>query len=76
MPTITWAKSFHYCYCVAIDGFHYDSVTFFFQANNGRGSMQGLTMKSLKHHVALQPLFVIIGAGMVFVGAYVFRSLE
>jgi hypothetical protein len=36
--------------------------------------MQGLTMKSLKHHVALQPLFVIIGAGMVFVGAYVFRS--
>jgi hypothetical protein len=24
--------------------------------------------------VALQPLFVIIGAGMVFVGAYVFRS--
>jgi hypothetical protein len=44
------------------------------QANNGVGSMQGLTMKSLKHHVALQPLFVIIGAGMVFVGAYVFRS--
>jgi hypothetical protein len=35
--------------------------------------MQGLTMKSLKHHTALQPLFVIIGAGMVFVGAYIFR---
>ena len=39
-------------------------------------SLQGLTIKSLKHHVALQPLFAIIGAGMVFVGAYVFRSVR
>nr|ALS05198.1 NADH dehydrogenase [Tortanus dextrilobatus] len=43
------------------------------KANNGVGSMQGLTIKSLKHHVALQPLFAIIGAGMIFVGSYVFR---
>lgn len=43
------------------------------KANNGHGSMQGLTMKSLKHHTALQPLFAIIGAGMIMVGAYIFR---
>merc|ERR1712059_163921 len=41
--------------------------------NNGAGSMQGISIKSLKHHVALQPLFIIIGAGMIFVGAYVTR---
>jgi len=35
--------------------------------------MQGLTMKSLQHHVALQPLFAIIGAGLIFVGAYIGR---
>lgn len=35
--------------------------------------MQGLTAKSLRHHKALQPLFVIIGAGMVFVAAYCAR---
>jgi hypothetical protein len=33
-------------------------------------------MKSLKHHSALQPLFIIIGAGMVFVGAYIFRWVD
>eukprot|EP00088_Acartia_fossae_P060061 TRINITY_DN7184_c0_g1_i1.p2 TRINITY_DN7184_c0_g1~~TRINITY_DN7184_c0_g1_i1.p2 ORF type:complete len:115 (+),score=38.18 TRINITY_DN7184_c0_g1_i1:49-393(+) len=43
------------------------------KANNGKGSMQGLTIKSLKHHVALQPLFAIIGAGMIFVAAYIGR---
>ncbi|XP_023324705.1 cytochrome c oxidase subunit NDUFA4 [Eurytemora carolleeae] len=43
------------------------------KANNGKGSMQGLTLKSLKHHVALQPLFAIIGAGCIFVGAYLYR---
>eukprot|EP00088_Acartia_fossae_P064224 TRINITY_DN789_c0_g1_i2.p1 TRINITY_DN789_c0_g1~~TRINITY_DN789_c0_g1_i2.p1 ORF type:complete len:111 (-),score=38.77 TRINITY_DN789_c0_g1_i2:588-920(-) len=41
------------------------------KANNV--AMQGMTAKSLRHHKALQPLFVIIGAGMVFVGAYCFR---
>jgi hypothetical protein len=40
-------------------------------ANNG--IMPGLTLASLKHHVALQPLFVIIGGGMVFVCAYIGR---
>ena len=35
--------------------------------------MQGLTMKSLKHHTALQPLFIIMGAGIVFVSLYVGR---
>ena len=34
---------------------------------------QGLTVKTLKHHVALQPLFVIMGVGIVFVCAYVGR---
>ncbi len=32
-----------------------------------------MTVKSLKHHIALQPLFVIIGAGLIFVSAYVVR---
>lgn len=41
--------------------------------NNAPGLMQGLTLKSLKHHVALQPLFVIMGAGIIFVGAYIGR---
>jgi len=35
--------------------------------------MAGMTAKSLKHHIALQPLFVIMGVGLVFVGAYCFR---
>jgi len=34
---------------------------------------QGLSVASLKHHVALQPLFVIMGVGIVFVCAYVGR---
>jgi hypothetical protein len=32
-----------------------------------------MTMKSLKHHTALQPLFVIMGAGIVFVCVYIGR---
>jgi hypothetical protein len=40
---------------------------------NNHTPMQGLTWKTLKHHKALQPLFVIIGAGMLFVGAYIVR---
>ena len=36
--------------------------------------MQGMTMKSIKHHVALQPLFVIMGAGIAFVCLYVGRQ--
>merc|ERR1719414_468091 len=40
-------------------------------ANNSVSSMQGMTLKSLKHHTALQPLFVIMGAGIVFVVAYI-----
>eukprot|EP00091_Calanus_sinicus_P020023 TRINITY_DN5267_c0_g1_i2.p2 TRINITY_DN5267_c0_g1~~TRINITY_DN5267_c0_g1_i2.p2 ORF type:complete len:116 (-),score=30.20 TRINITY_DN5267_c0_g1_i2:89-436(-) len=43
------------------------------KANNALSSMQGLTVKSLKHHVALQPLFIIMGAGVTFVCAYVGR---
>ena len=44
------------------------------QANNDiRTAMQGMTMKSIKHHVALQPLFVIMGAGIAFVCLYVGR---
>ena len=41
--------------------------------NNNPGSMQGMTMKSLKHHTALQPLFIIMGAGIIFVAAYIGR---
>jgi len=40
---------------------------------NNSQKMQGLTMSSLRHHKALQPLFIIIGGGMIFVGAYLFR---
>merc|ERR1712059_13464 len=36
--------------------------------------MQGLTLKSLKHHIALQPLFIIMSAGMALVVAVSFRS--
>merc|ERR1712080_811801 len=35
--------------------------------------MQGTTMASLKHHKALQPLFIIMAGGMIFVSAYCFR---
>jgi hypothetical protein len=34
---------------------------------------QGMTLKSLKKHTALQPLFVIMGLGMTFVVAYCIR---
>ena len=36
---------------------------------------QGLTLPTIKHHVALQPLFVIMGAGIIFVAMYVGRSV-
>ena len=32
-----------------------------------------MTADSLKHHTALQPLFMIMGLGMAFVGAYILR---
>ena len=35
--------------------------------------MQGLSIKSLKHHVALQPLMAIMAVGMTFVAVYVGR---
>ena len=35
--------------------------------------MQGLSLKSLKHHVALQPLMAIMAVGMTFVAVYVGR---
>jgi len=38
--------------------------------NNPFTAMQGTTLKSLKHHTALQPLFIIMGAGIVFVALY------
>jgi len=41
--------------------------------NNKISLLQGMTVKSLKHHVALQPLFVIMGAGIAFVALYVGR---
>ena len=44
------------------------------QANNNPfTAMQGTTLKSIRHHTALQPLFVIMGAGIVFVALYVGR---
>eukprot|EP00091_Calanus_sinicus_P024812 TRINITY_DN9102_c0_g1_i1.p1 TRINITY_DN9102_c0_g1~~TRINITY_DN9102_c0_g1_i1.p1 ORF type:complete len:113 (-),score=26.07 TRINITY_DN9102_c0_g1_i1:9-347(-) len=36
--------------------------------------MQGMTTKSLKHHKALQPLFVIMTGGIIFVTAYCYRQ--
>ena len=42
-------------------------------ATNGWGSIQGLSVKSTKHHVALQPLFIIVGGGIILVAAYVVR---
>jgi NADH dehydrogenase (ubiquinone) 1 alpha subcomplex subunit 4 len=35
--------------------------------------IQGMSLKSLKKHTALQPLFVIMGLGMTFVVAYCIR---
>jgi len=43
------------------------------KANNGT-RMQGMTVASLRHHVALQPLFIIIGAGMTMVTAMIIRA--
>ena len=40
---------------------------------NNTTPMQGATIKSIKHHVALQPLFAIMGVGIVFVCAYIGR---
>ena len=37
------------------------------------GLCQGMTVASLKHHVALQPLFVIMGVGIAFVSLYIGR---
>jgi len=34
------------------------------------GLMAGMTPKSLKHHIALQPLAVIMGGGILFVALY------
>ncbi len=34
---------------------------------------QGSTLKDLKHHMALQPLFLIMGAGMAMVALYIGR---
>ncbi len=36
---------------------------------------QGMTLSSLKHHSALIPLFVIMGAGMAMVVAFSVRSI-
>ena len=44
-----------------------------YKINNKISSLQGMTIKSLKHHVALQPLFIIMGAGVVFVAVYIGR---
>jgi hypothetical protein len=49
------------------------SVFSVFQLNNNPSLMQGMTVKSIKHHTALQPLFIIMGAGIVFVCAYIGR---
>ena len=49
------------------------TVTSLFQMNNNPSLMQGMTVKSIKHHTALQPLFIIMGAGIVFVCAYIGR---
>jgi len=40
---------------------------------NNSKPMQGMTKKSIQHHKALQPLFIIIGGGMLFVAAYCVR---
>ena len=37
------------------------------------GMPQGMTVASIKHHTALQPLFAIMTVGIIFVGAYIGR---
>merc|ERR1712032_1405364 len=39
----------------------------------GIRKMQGMNLASLRHHVALQPLAIIMVGGMLFVGAYIGR---
>merc|ERR1712105_559614 len=39
----------------------------------GVSLMAGMTMKSLKHHTALQPLALIMTGGIIFVAAYCAR---
>merc|ERR1712080_722091 len=41
--------------------------------NNEVRKMQGMNLASLRHHVALQPLALIMVGGMIFVGAYIAR---
>merc|ERR1712024_182031 len=41
--------------------------------NNVIRNMQGMNLASLKHHVALQPLAIIMVGGMMFVAAYIGR---
>jgi len=41
--------------------------------NNNLRKMQGLNIKSLRHHVALQPLFAMLGCGLLFVATWVGR---
>jgi len=36
--------------------------------------MQGLDVESLRHHMAIQPLFAIMAAGVAFVVAFSVRS--
>jgi len=43
------------------------------KANNAL-KMQGMTLKSLKHHYALQPLFIIMGAGVTMVVSMCVRA--
>uniref|UniRef100_UPI00397E97B2 NDUFA4 family protein n=2 Tax=unclassified Salmonella TaxID=2614656 RepID=UPI00397E97B2 len=38
--------------------------------------MQGLTIKSLRSHYALLPLFVCVGGGAVFATFYLFRLTQ
>eukprot|EP00093_Oithona_nana_P002990 02990.XXX_101774_101356_1 [CDS] Oithona nana genome sequencing. len=37
------------------------------------GKIQGMDLKSVKHHTALIPLFAIMGLGMTWVAYYCFR---
>eukprot|EP00092_Neocalanus_flemingeri_P008503 GFUD01009160.1.p1 GENE.GFUD01009160.1~~GFUD01009160.1.p1 ORF type:complete len:115 (+),score=30.66 GFUD01009160.1:143-487(+) len=41
--------------------------------NNVPSHMQGMSIKSLKHHKALWPLFITMAGGIVFVCAYIGR---
>ena len=41
-----------------------------FNLYHTRFELQGMTGKSLKHHYALIPLFVIMAIGMAFVAAF------